>query len=225
MQNCSSDVSRELFPLSWISQYGYCRRRCALLALEQVWTENEYTAAGRMQHKRVHTARSERRGEEIHMFELPVFSRDLGVNGFCDCVEAHPSATGVSIPYGEGCYTLYPIEYKHGVVREEEEYHLQLCAQAICLEERFGTQIPAGAIFFQDAHRRDEILLSRELREKTWETARKISELIERQELPLANYSAKCKKCSLRENCQPRIRQSARSYSEELWKEVTKERE
>ena len=61
MQSFSEDESRELFPLSWLSQYGYCKRRCSLLALEQIWQENEYTAAGRMQHKRVHTRRTEQR--------------------------------------------------------------------------------------------------------------------------------------------------------------------
>lgn len=147
MQSFSDEESRELFPLSWLSQYGYCKRRCSLLALEQIWQENEYTAAGRMQHKRVHTGRMEQRGEAVHIFEMPIFSRRLGVSGFCDCVEAHPSPSGVPIPYGEGKYEFFPVEYKHGVVRDEEEYHLQLCAQAICLEERFGAQIPAGAIF------------------------------------------------------------------------------
>lgn len=196
-----------------------------MLALEQIWQENEYTAAGRMQHKRVHTGRAEQRGEIIHIFEMPVFSRRLGVSGFCDCVEAHPSSSGAVIPYGEGKYTFYPVEYKHGVVRDEEEYHLQLCAQAICLEERFGVQIPAGAIFFIDAHRRDEVLFSRELREQTWRTAGEIADMIESQKPVPAVYSAKCKKCSLREACQPRIKRSARSYSDGLWEEAIKEKE
>ena len=214
---------RELFPLSWLSQYGYCKRRCALLALEQIWQENEYTAAGRMQHKRVHTERTEQRGDVIHIFDMPVFSRRLGVNGYCDCVEAHPSQSGVSIPYGEKKYIFFPVEYKHGVVRDEEEYHLQLCAQAMCLEERFETQISEGAIFFIDAHRRDKVLFSEKLREKTWETAKEISDLLENQKLIPATYSAKCKKCSLREACQPRIRHSAQSYSDSLWEEAVKE--
>ena len=124
MQSFSSDESKELFPLSWLSQYGYCKRRCSLLALEQIWQENEYTAAGRIQHKRVHTARMEQRGDMLHIFEMPVFSRRLGVSGFCDCVEAHSSPSGVTIPYGEGRYIFFPVEYKHGVVRDEEEYHL-----------------------------------------------------------------------------------------------------
>ena len=223
MQSFSEDEFRELFPLSWLSQYGYCKRRCSLLALEQIWQENEYTAAGRMQHKRVHTGRTEQRGDTIYIFEMPVFSRGLGVNGFCDCVEAHPSLSGAAIPYGKGKYTFYPVEYKHGVVRDEEEYHLQLCAQAICLEERFGVEIPVGAIFFIDAHRRDEVLLSQELREQTWKTAKEISDMVESQKTVPAAYSAKCKKCSLREACQPRIRRSAQSYSEGLWEEAIKE--
>lgn len=111
---------------------------------------------------------------------MPVFSRGLGVNGLCDCVEARPSPTGVPIPYGEGRYIFYPVEYKHGVVRDEEEYHLQLCAQAICLEERFGVQIPAV-------------------------------------------YSAKCKKCSLRDTCQPQMKRSSKLYRDSLWDEVVKE--
>ena len=225
MQIFSEDESRELFPLSWLSQYGYCKRRCSLLALEQIWQENEYTAAGRIQHKRVHTGRTEQRGDAIHIYEMPVFSRRLGVSGFCDRVEAHPSPSGASIPYGEGKDTFYPVEYKHGVVRDEEEYHLQLCAQAICLEERFGVQIPSGAIFFIDAHRRDEVLLSQELREQTWQTAKEIADMIERQKLVPAGYSVKCKKCSLREACQPKIRHSARSYSDGLWDEAVKEME
>ena len=164
-----------------------------------------------MQHKRVHTGRTEQRGDTIYIFEMSVFSRRLGVSGFCDCVEAHPSQSGVVIPYGKGKYTFYPVEYKHGVVRDEEEYHLQLCAQAICLEERFGAEIPAGAIFFIDAHRRDEVLLSQELREQTWKMAKEISDLIESQKLVPAVYSAKCKKCSLREACHQIIRHSAQS--------------
>lgn len=223
MQTFSEYKSGELFPLSWLSQYGYCKRRCSLLALEQIWQENEYTAAGRIQHKRVHTGRTEHRGETILIFEMQVFSRRLGVNGFCDCVEAHSSPSGVSIPYGEGKYIFYPVEYKHGIVRDEEEYHLQLCAQAICLEERFAMRIPAGAIFFIDAHRRDEVLFTKELREQTCKAAGEISSLIESQKLIPAVYSAKCKKCSMRDACQPGIRRSSRSYSECLWNEAVKE--
>ena len=138
MQSYSAESERELFPLSWLTQYGYCPRRCGLMALEQLWTESADTAAGRAQHERVHTARIERRSGQMNLYELPVFSRSLGVNGKCDCVEALETPDGVELPYGQGRYRLYPVEYKHGVVRDEEEYQIQLCAQAMCLEEQFG---------------------------------------------------------------------------------------
>lgn len=121
----------------------------ALLALEQLWTESADTAAGRAQHERVHTARIERRNGQMNLYELPVFSRSLGVNGKCDCVEAVEALDGIALPYGAGCYRLYPVEYKHGVVRDEEEYHIQLCAQAMCLEERLLCHCDRGNFLYQ----------------------------------------------------------------------------
>ena len=84
---------------------------------------------------------------------------------------------------------------------------------------------PVRSHFFIDAHRRDEVLLSQELREQTWQTAKEIADMIERQKLVPAGYSVKCKKCSLREACQPKIRHSALSYSDGLWDEAVKEME
>ena len=197
MQSYSAESERELFPLSWLTQYGYCPRRCGLMALEQLWTESADTAAGRAQHERVHTARIERRSGQMNLYELPVFSRSLGVNGKCDCVEA--------------------LETPDGVVRDEEEYQIQLCAQAMCLEEQFGCIIPAGAIFYINAHRRDEVALTESLREKTRQTAEAVAELLLCQEVPAPHYSAKCKKCSMREDCQPKLKRSAANYCRDLW--------
>lgn len=221
----SSTEERELLPLSYLSQYGYCPRRCALLLLEQVWIENEYTAAGRAEHERVHTHRIERRGDRVTLYEFPVFSRKMGVSGLCDCVELHEDAAGVPVPFGEGKYTFYPVEYKHGVVRDEREYQLQLCAQAMCLEERYGCSIPRGALFFIDAHRRDEVEFTPELRAETKRIAVALSDLSERAVFPVAVYSPKCKKCSLAEACQPRVAQSATAYCRKLWDFATGEEE
>lgn len=217
MPSCSTKPDGELFPLSWLSQYGYCPRRCGLLALDQAWNENADTAAGRAQHVRVHTGRIERRGSRLDLFELPVFSRQLGLNGKCDCVEATASEDGILFPYGEGRYTLYPVEYKHGVVRDEEEYHIQLCAQAMCLEEQFGGHIPAGAIFFINAHRRDEVILTPKLRDKTRNTAAAIVEMLASGQVPAPNYCAKCRKCSMQDICQPKLKRSAGRYCSSLW--------
>lgn len=214
----NSLAEQELFPLSWISQYGYCPRRCGLLGLEQLWEENAETAAGRSQHARVHTARQERRGDALFLYETDVFSHTLGVSGKCDCVEAHADPEGVPLPYAEGTFRLYPIEYKHGVVRDEEEYLMQLCAQAICLEERFSCTIPEGAVFYIDSHRRFPVAITADLREKTIETARSIRTMLETQKLPQAKYSAKCKKCSMQELCRPKLKRSAGAYCGKLWK-------
>lgn len=216
MQSSSTD----LFPLSWLSQYGYCPRRLGLLALDCEWSDNIYTASGSIDHKRVHTARIERKNDKLLIYGQAVFSRDLGVNGFCDCVEAYPSESGVSLPYADGRYDLYPIEYKHGVLRNEEEYNLQLCAQAICLEERFGCSIKFGAVFYTDSHRRQEVRFTSELRQKVSDTSRAIVELLEGQTLPRAVYSAKCKKCSMVEICRPQANVSARPYCSQIWQDL-----
>ncbi len=208
---------RELFPLSYITQYGYCPRRCFLLALEQEWNENEYTAQGRSDHARVHNARLERKGEDLYLYELSVFSRSLGVNGKCDCLEAHVDPSGVSLPYGIGKYSLFPIEYKHGKLREEEEYEMQLCAQAMCLEEMFSCRIEVGAVFYIDAHRRKEVRLDDILRKKTQETAKQVAELIAKEQVVMPHYSAKCKKCSMNDLCRPKLKYSAMEYCSSLW--------
>lgn len=223
MRNCSDESERELFPLSWLSQYGYCPRRCGLLAIEQVWEENADTASGRAQHGRVHTARIERRGTRLSLFELPVFSRSLGVSGKCDCVEAELSDHGVPLPYGSGKYTLYPVEYKHGLVRDETEYQVQLCAQAMCLEEQFGAAIPSGAIFYIGAHRRDEVLFTPELRALTRQIADNVFNLLISATVPPAVYSAKCRRCSLLDSCNPKLKRSAQSYCHSVWREATED--
>lgn len=120
---------------------------------------------------------------------------------------------------------LYPIEYKHGVVRQVEEYHIQLCAQAMCLEEQFGGKIEAGAIYYANAKRRNEVRLTRELRRKTSETAEAVLSMLNDQAVPAAMYSAKCKKCSMSEICSPKLKRSAAAYCKRLWDITTAEGE
>ncbi|MEG2259724.1 MAG: CRISPR-associated protein Cas4, partial [Oscillospiraceae bacterium] len=112
-------------------------------------------------------------------------------------------------PFGAESYVLYPVEYKHGVVRNEPEYRMQLCAQAISLEEQYHCVIPYGALFFIDAHRRDEVEFTQELRADTRHVAEQLSILSDNGIFPSAEFGAKCKKCSLFEHCQPKVRRSA----------------
>lgn len=214
----ASELEEELIPLSYLSQYGYCPRRCGLIAVDGLWYENQYTAEGRSEHTRTHTPRVEKRGPLISLFEHAVFSRTLGLTGLCDCVELHATANGVPTIYGDALYSIYPVEYKHGIVRDEHEYHLQLCAQAMCLEEQFHTSIRTGAIFYIDAHRRDEIRLDDSLRYEVMELSAAIHRMIDNGIVPRAEESARCKKCSMSDLCNPAIRNKAGAYLNALWK-------
>ena len=129
-------------PLSRLSHAGFCLRRAALLTNELLWAENADTAKGRAEHEKVHTQRIERRGDTAKLYEFPVFSKALGISGKCDCIEVEAYEHGCTIPAVDFPVVLFPIEYKHGKLREEEEYEIQLCAQAMCLEEMFQTRIP-----------------------------------------------------------------------------------
>ena len=199
-------------PISLLSQYLYCSRRAGLLLLERSWEDNEYTAAGMVSHQRTHDARIERRGELAKLYGFTVQSERLNIGGVCDCIEAHAENGGAEISELPGRYLLYPLEYKHGVVRDETEYNVQLCAQAMCLEEMFGIDIPFGAIFYIDAHRRSEVALNGALREKVEDSVSALRAMLTAQKTPSARKSAKCRKCSMDSLCMPGVRASAAEY-------------
>ena len=203
---------QEYLPLSWLSQIAYCPRRAGLLLNERLWAENTDTAKGRAEHTRVHTQRVEKRGDMVNLYEFTVFSDTLRLLGKCDCIEARRDASGCHIPAVEFPVRLYPVEYKHGTVREEEEYRIQLCAQAMCLEEMFHTDIPDGALFFTSSHRRMAIQLDAALRARTQKFAEELHRLRDELSVPVAQYSSKCRRCSLRDLCMPKTKASAENY-------------
>lgn len=210
----------EPIPLSRLAHAGYCLRRAALLTNEQIWAESADTAKGRAEHERVHTQRIERRGDSAKIYELTVSSHTLGVAGKCDCVEAEKDEQGCRIPIFEFPVRLYPIEYKHGTIRAEKEYEIQLCAQAMCLEEMFETHITEGAIFYISSHRRYPVLFDDELRAQVKATIQKIAEIQKTVSVPTAVYGPKCRACSIREQCMPKVGRTAKGYCENLRKEA-----
>ena len=203
-------------PISRLSHAAYCLRRAALLTNDQLWAESADTAKGRIEHNRVHTARVERRGHDVQLFDTDVFSTALGISGKCDCIEAHFDPDGCLIPGIEFPVRLYPVEYKHGKIRDEEEYEIQLCAQALCLEEMFHTTIPEGSIYFISSHRRHPVALSEQLRERVRETIRQMEEVRRSFRRPPALFSKKCERCSLQDSCMPRVETSADEYCRRL---------
>lgn len=210
----------EYLPLSYLSQADYCLRRAGLLLNERVWMENSDTAKGRKEHEKVHAQRMERRGSEAKLFEYPVFSNILGISGKCDLLEARQSPCGCKIPALEFPVCLYPVEYKHGKLREEREYEIQLCAQAICLEEMYHTSIPEGAIFYISSHRRKTVVFTEDLRRMVFGTAKELHRLRETLFVPAAEQSDRCRRCSLLEYCMPGTPKSAGKYCEGLAKEA-----
>lgn len=213
----------DYIPLSYIAQYGYCPRRSALLMLEQCWSENEYTAEGRLEHDRVHTTRIERRAEKVNLYEISLYSDKLCLFGKCDCLELTQDKSGPYIDLLKERYTIYPVEYKHGRLRNEKEYNMQLCAQAMCLEEMYGCTIQEGAIFYIDAHRRVSVSFTDALRNETKQAAEALWNILRTQNIPMACNGPKCKKCSLADICMPQVRQSAAVYIHKLKAEALKE--
>lgn len=210
-------------PLSRLSHAGFCLRRAALLTNEQVWSESADTAKGRAEHERVHTQRVERRGDSAKLYEFPVYSNALGIVGKCDCIEAEADPHGCHVPALDFPARLYPVEYKHGKLRAEQEYEIQLCAQAMCLEEMFQTHISEGAIYYITSHRRYPVSLTERLRNLVKETIREIESFRRSFSIPPAEPGAKCKACSLRDHCLPGVQPSALSYCTQLRREALEE--
>ncbi len=180
-----------------------CPRQCALVHLEQVWEDNLFTAEGRLLHERVHAGGSEKRGDVRRVFDLPFRSLRLGVAGKADVVEFH------RLP--DGSWQPYPVEYKRGRRKTEDWDRVQLCAQALCLEEMLGVTVPEGALFYGKEQRREVIRIGVALREKTEKVAEAVHRLVAQGLTPLPQYAPKCVNCSLLEVCLPRTVSGGRS--------------
>ena len=206
--------------LSQLTHAGYCLRRAALVMNEQLWNESVDTVKGRQEHMKVHDRRIERRGNEIKLYEYEVISHDLMIRGKCDCIEAVRDDCGCRVPFSDFPVLLKPVEFKHGRVREEEEYDMQLCAQAMCLEEMYKTNIEDGDIFYVSSHKRHTVLFTEELRKKTKDIIKALQKIRSEYSVPPAEYGAKCKKCSLAELCMPKMKKTAATYCKRLEEEA-----
>lgn len=214
----------KMIPLSYISQYEYCKRRVGLLLLEQQWSDSTDTVKGTAEHKNVHSEGHIKRNDICIITDMKVYSRKHNLVGKCDAVEAFEEPDGVQIGFlGDRHYRLYPVEYKHGKLRDEEEYELQLCAQAMCIEEMYSCDIKAGAVFYISSHRRKEIVFAEEQRRKVAHISEKLAEMLESGITPKAEYSSRCIKCSLKDICMPEVEDSVDSYMKQLKQELGKE--
>lgn len=204
----------DLLPLSALQHLVFCERQCALIHIEQAWDENRFTAEGRVMHERVHEAGEESRGEVKTARDLSLRSLRLGLVGKADVVEFHREAGGIWRPF--------PVEHKRGKPKPDESDMVQLCAQALCLEEMLGVRVDSGAIFYGRTRRRLEVDFDGSLRGQTEKTAARLHELIESGVTPKPDYTKKCKSCSLVDLCLPqaiRKRVSVAGYLDRMLEE------
>ncbi len=202
----------ELIPLSALQHYLYCPRQCALIHVEGQWSENRYTAEGQILHQHTDEGRAEKRRGVRTVTAMPIRSTRLGVTGVTDVVEFHA---------GEAGETVFPVEYKRGRPKSHEADEVQLCAQALCLEEMLETAIPEGALFYGQKRRRKAVAFNAALRERTVDTARQAGALIGSAHTPAPVYSAKlCRQCSLLEVCQPQPLAGAGSVRDWLLRQI-----
>lgn len=178
--------------LSALEHYAYCPRQCALIHVEQVWSENLYTMRGRDVHEKVDEVSAHDLGGVRFERALPLWCRRLNLTGRADLVEFH----------GE---VPYPVEYKSGRCKRGNPETLQLCAQALCLEEMFGMPVPKGALFWHGSRERREIVFTAAMREQVERTAAAVEELLATRMTPAPLNDRRCEHCSLRESCLPAV--------------------
>jgi CRISPR-associated exonuclease Cas4 len=198
----------DLLPISALQHFVFCPRRCALVHIEQVWMENQFTVEGDILHERVDELGRESRVTLIVSHGLGIRSLRLGITGKVDVVEFRSStdAQGCCTLAGkEGHWTPYPIEYKRGSPRRGFGDDIQICAQALCLEEMLECAVPAGSIYYASTRKRREILFSASLRAQTADAILGLRSLMDGGVTPPPVYGKKCDTCSLFDLCQPKI--------------------
>ena len=195
---------RGILMLSGLQHFAYCRRQWALIHVEQQWQENLHTAEGQVFHRRAHDEeQTEVRGDTIIVRGMRVQSERLGISGICDVVEFTRSPDGIALAGREGRYQVHPVEYKKGAPKEHQADELQLCAQAMCLEEMLLCRIDEGSLFYGEPRRRTRVTFSPELRAQAEQMQGEMHQMDARGHTPRVKRHKGCSACSLKEICLP----------------------
>ncbi len=225
-------TENELLLLSGLQHLQFCKRQWALIHLEQAWSENQFTAEGRSMHDKVHADEVESRGNLRIVRGLRLQSLRLGLVGQADVVEFHcvgpftdedceiaaslpvvaprndlENIAGIKLEGAPDLWQPFPVEYKRGKPKIDDCDRIQLCAQAICLEEMLKLSdgsISEGALFYGRPRRREQVTLNAVLRNKTASLANEMHRLHAKGTTPKAKYSKKCQSCSLYNQCLPK---------------------
>ena len=217
----------DLLPLRYLNDLLFCERRLALHLVEQIWKDNQYTAEGQYAHRKVDQSANLKRGDKRNVTGMMLVSYQLGVTGKADLVEFRDAAAkteaideSLNSETKSSCaFVPYPVDFKRGRKRRWDNDEVQLCAQAMCLEEMLNVPVPKGAIFHIRSQHRREVIFNEALRQQTIHAAARLHEIVHTRITPPAEWKARCKGCSLLETCMPkawRPRATAKRYLEGL---------
>ena len=182
----------DVIPISALEHMSYCPRQCGLIHLEQTFDDNVYTMRGSLAHQRLDEAFRETRPDVRREFALPLWSRRLGLIGRADVVEFSDAGP-------------YPVEHKVGKKRMWRHEAVQLCAQAICLEEMLGVPVPRGAIYYRGSRARREVEFDEGLRREVADAVLAVRAMLHGERLPAPANDARCRECSLGDACLPNV--------------------
>lgn len=217
-----SEIPEENYrQLSELQHFTFCRRQWALIHIEQQWNDNLLTTKGEIMHDRVHDdSLTELRGEKLIVRGMRVKSNQLAATGICDVVEFTKDASGVALFGRDGKWKPRPVEYKRGKEKTDQSDEMQLCGQAICLEEMLCCKIESGDLFYGETHRRTQVEFTQDLRDMVIRSLAEMNEFFEKGYTPKVRVSKSCKSCSLKNICLPEMESvSAKKYINDFLKD------
>jgi CRISPR-associated exonuclease Cas4 len=191
----------DYIPIAALNQYAYCPHRCWRMYCLDGFVDNQYTVEGTNLHERVHTTGEGQREQTWQIRAVWLKSERYRLIGKSDLLEE-----------SQGCW--YPVEYKRGHRGEFDNDELQVCAQALCLEDMTGQPVPLGYLYYAQSHQRQEVEITAALRQQTIATIGAVSQLLETGAMPPAIYSSRCRGCSLYSQCLPKAGDQIKRYRE-----------
>lgn len=218
-------AEEDFLMLSGIQHIAFCERQWALIEIEQCWAENVRTVEGKIMHERADDPYDNETRKDLRVVRaMPIISYRLGLRGIADIVEFRRIETedkekAVRLEGRKGWWCPYPVEYKRGRPKPDVRDEVQLCAQALALEEMFKITIDSGALFYGQTKRREEIQFNADLRKRVYELALKMHELIKEGRTPEAVKGKHCSLCSIIEACQPDLtihHKSVKAYIQKM---------
>jgi CRISPR-associated exonuclease Cas4 len=220
MNNLDSEGNYLL--LSGIQHMAFCERQWALIHVEQQWAENVRTVEGKHLHERVDNPfENESRGDLYISRAVPLISNTLKLQGVADVVEYwRVEQNGVQLPSKTGLWLPRPVEYKRGKPKPDDRDQVQLCAQAMCLEEMLGVTLVEGDLFYGETRRRQQVVLDEALRNRVVYLANRMNLFIEKGLTPAAVKGTRCQLCSLMDVCMPKLTMKKHSVKEYLSKSL-----